>query len=69
MSERVSYLAQIGQGEALLIQMLTGPVKSYFTADNFTSEAGSNLTAEIEDDLQRFRGQYKQTQRYLTGAF
>ena len=50
----------------MLIQLLTGPVKSYFTADNFDA---SNLTNEIEEDLQRLRAQYKQTQRYLTGAF
>jgi len=46
--------------------MLTGPVKSYFTSENFDA---SNLTSEIEEDLQRLRAQYKQTQRYLTGAF
>jgi len=46
---------------------LTGPVKSYFTAD--TQASTQNLTNEIEEDLQRLRAQYKQTQRYLTGAF
>lgn len=45
---------------------MTGPVKSYFTAESFEA---SSLTNEIEEDLQRLRGQYKQTQRYLTGAF
>ena len=66
-SERIGHLATIGEGEALLIQMLTGPVKAYFTRqENFDA---SSLTAEIEEDLQRLRGQYKQTQRYLTSAF
>ena len=60
-------MAGVGQGEALLIQMLTGPVKTYFTkSENFDA---NNLTAEIEEDLSRLRGQYKQTARYLTGAF
>ena len=66
-SERVRHMATAGSGEALLIELLSGPVKSYFTkAENFDA---SSLTGEIEEDLQRLRGQYKQTARYLTGAF
>jgi len=50
----VGQLATVGQGEALLIQLLTGPVKSYFTrAESFDA---SSVTAEIEEDLQRLRG-------------
>ena len=48
-SERVRHLASAGSGEALLIELLTGPVKSYFTgAEKFDA---SSLTAEIEEDL------------------
>ena len=48
----MNHLAGIGQGEALLIQLLTGPVKAYFTAENFDA---SSLTSEIDEDLQRLR--------------
>ena len=54
--ERVQQLASVGSDEALVIEMLNGPVKSYFDAESFDK---ASLESQIEDDLYRMRQAYK----------
>jgi ATP-dependent Clp protease ATP-binding subunit ClpA len=64
-AERIRHLAAI-QEEHLLLEILNGPVKAYFDSENFEKET---LEEQIEESLQKLRGEYKQTQKYLSQAF
>jgi hypothetical protein len=59
-------LASIGDGEQLLLEVLDGPIKAYFDSENFEKEA---LEEKIEEDLQRLRQEYRQTQKFMNQSF
>jgi len=55
-------LASIGEGEQLLLEILEGPIKAYFDSENFDKDT---LEERIEEDLQKLRGEYRQTQKFM----